>query len=143
MPTLLLGLAALNTAREPANDKDIRIKLETEGNNLVSRAFKIDNKMAAAALALASVYGQKGAMERANKLAERSIQYADTRRHANMGYTERGRLAFLQGDLVDAGLYLTEGRGDGSMGVNPMVETILTQTSVVGGECSPWSLDEH
>jgi RNA polymerase-associated protein CTR9 len=50
--------------------REDRLKLESEGVAYVQRAFKLNNKSSAAAIALASVSGQGGQIPVASKLAE-------------------------------------------------------------------------
>lgn len=131
---LLLGLSYLNTAREPFVNRDDRLRLEAEGISYVQRAFKLNNKCAASALALASVSGQGGQIPLASKLAERAIQYADNKRHSILANGERGRLGFIAGDVADAGPFIAAAKGEDAAGVNIMAELTLGQIAIKNGK---------
>ncbi len=133
---MLLGLASLNSAREPSAQRDDRLRLEAEGVAYVQRAFKINNKCAAAALALAGVSGQGGQIPLASKLAERAIQYADNKRHSILSNAERGRLGFVAGDVADAGPFIAAAKAEDTVGVNLMAELTLGQVAIKNGKCS-------
>lgn len=139
MALLLLGLASLNTAREPSTTRDERIRLEGEGVAYVQRAFKLNNRCSAAALALSTATGQSGQLPLASKLAERAIQYADTKRHAVLANAERGRLGFVAGDIADAGPFIAAVKAEDAAGVNIMAELTLGQIAIKNG--GPQSYD--
>jgi RNA polymerase-associated protein CTR9 len=134
---LLLGLASLNQAREPSASREERLAFETEGIALVQRSFKLNNKSAAAALALASVSGQSGQLPLASKLAERAIQMADNRRHSALANAERGRLGFIAGDVADAGPFIAAAKSEEGAGVNILAELTLGQIAIKNGQ---WTL---
>jgi len=131
---LLLGLAALNRAREPSATREQRLEFETEGVALVSKAFKLNNKSAASALALATITGQGGNLAVASKLAERAIQYADNKRHSALANAERGRLGFVSGDVGDAGPFIAAAKTEEGSGVNMLAELTLGQIAIKNGE---------
>lgn len=131
---LLLGLAALNTAREASTTHEDRIRLEGEGVTYIQRAFKLNNKCSAAALALSTAAGQSGQLPMASKLAERAIQYADTKRHAVLANAERGRLGFVAGDVADAGPFIAAAKTEDAAGVNIISELTLGQIAIKNGE---------
>ena len=133
---MLLGLASLNTAREPSVSRDKRLRLEAEGVSFVQRAFKLNNKSPAAALALANVSGHGGQLPVASKLAERAIQYADNKRHSVLANAERGRLGFVSGDVADAGPFIAAAKNEERAGVNIMAELTLGQIAIKNGERS-------
>ncbi|KAK4687282.1 RNA polymerase-associated protein CTR9, partial [Tremellales sp. Uapishka_1] len=130
---LLLGLASLNTAREPATSTEDRHKLEKEGAESVSFAFKLNKYSPAAALALSSIMGQGGKLPTASKLAERAIQYSDNKRHSVLANAERGRLGFVAGDLVDAGMFIAAAKAEEVGGFNMMAELTLGQIAIKSG----------
>jgi len=135
VPLLLLGLSSLNQAREPSTPRETRLKLEAEGVALVQRAFKLNNKSSAAALALASISGQGAQIPLASKLAERAIQFADNKRHSVLANSERGRLGFVAGDVGDAGPFIAAAKAEeGAAGVNVMAELTLGQIAIKSGE---------
>lgn len=135
MALLLLGLASLNIAREPSTTRDERIRLESEGVGHVQKAFKINNRCSAAALALSTATGQSGQLPLASKLAERAVQYADTKRHAVLANAERGRLGFVAGDIADAGPFIAAVKAEDAAGVNIMAELTLGQIAIKNGQC--------
>lgn len=137
MALLLLGLSALNTAREPAVPAADRVKAAAEGLAHVQRAFKLNNKSAASALALASISGQGGQIPVASKLAERAIQYADNKRHSVSANAERGRLGFMSGDMADAGPFIAAAKAEDPAGVNLIAELTLGQIAIKNGEPCP------
>lgn len=102
----------------------------------VQKAFKLNNKSPAAALALASISGQGGQLPVASKLAERAIQYADNKRHSVLANAERGRLGFVAGDVVDAGPFIAAAKNEEGAGVNIMAELTLGQIAIKNGESS-------
>ncbi|WVW83420.1 hypothetical protein I302_105440 [Kwoniella bestiolae CBS 10118] len=130
---LLLGLASLNLAREPALKRDERLRLETEGVDFVKRAFKLNVKSPASALALATISGQGGQLPVASKLAERAIQYSDNKRHSVLANAERGRLGFLAGDVADAGRYIAAAKAEDPNTVNIIAELTLGQIAIKSG----------
>ncbi|ORX39629.1 hypothetical protein BD324DRAFT_614410 [Kockovaella imperatae] len=129
---LLLGLASLNAAREPSKSQEEKLQLETEGVGYVQRAFKLNNKSPAAALALATVSGQGGQLPLASKLAERAIQYFDIKRQTALAFAERGRLGFMAGDVIDAGPFLAAAKNE-EAGLNTMAELTLGQIAIKNG----------
>lgn len=101
---------------------------------MIQRAFKLNNKCAASALALASVSGQGGQIPLASKLAERAIQYSDNKRHSILANAERGRLGFIAGDVADAGPFIAAAKGDEAAGVNILAELTLGQIAIKSGK---------
>ncbi|WVN89020.1 uncharacterized protein L203_104236 [Cryptococcus depauperatus CBS 7841] len=130
---LLLGLASLNNAREPSVSRSERVKLETEGVGYVQKAFKLNSKSSASALALASISGHGGQVPLASKLAERAIQYADNKLHSINASAERGRLGFVAGDLADAGTYIATVKKDDPNATNIPAELALGQIAIKSG----------
>ncbi|WVR04975.1 hypothetical protein IAU60_001987 [Kwoniella sp. DSM 27419] len=130
---LLLGLASLNLAREPALAQEQRIKLSTEGIDFVKRAFKLNVKSPASALALSTISGQGGQLPLASKLAERAIQYSDNKRHAVLANAERGRLGFMSGDVADAGRFIAAAKAEDPAAVNILAELTLGQIAIKSG----------
>ncbi|WWC85242.1 uncharacterized protein L201_000104 [Kwoniella dendrophila CBS 6074] len=130
---LLLGLASLNLAREPALKREERLRLETEGVDFVKRAFKKNVKSPASALALATISGQGSQIPVASKLAERAIQYSDNKRHSVLANAERGRLGFVSGDVADAGRYIAAAKAEDPNTVNILAELTLGQIAIKSG----------
>ena len=134
VPILLLGLASLNSAREPTQSSTDQIRLETEGAALVQKAFKLNTKSPAAALALASITSQGQDVTLASKLAERAIQYSDNKRHTVVAHGVRGRLGFIAGDVTDAGPFIAAAKAEDATGINMLAELTLGQIAIKNGE---------
>jgi RNA polymerase-associated protein CTR9 len=107
---------------------------ETEGVSYVQRAFKLNTKSTAAALALTTVAALGGKIELASKLAERAVQFADNKRHSILANSERGRLGFIAGDYSDASPYFTAAKNQDPQGVNIIAELTLAQIAIKNGE---------
>ena len=131
---LLLGFASLNSSREPATSDEDRVQLQAEGVAFVQAGFKLNNKNAAAALALAGVSGAGGQTAIASKLAERAIQYADNKRHVVAANTERGRLGFIMKDLVDATPFLTAATQAEAGAANILADLTAAQIAIQAGQ---------
>ena len=125
-------MAALNNAREPLSGTTDRVQSAADGVAYVQRAFKLNNKCSAAALALSTTAGSDGQIPMASKLAERAIQYADTKRHSVLANAERGRLGFVAGDVVDAGPFIAAANAEDG-GVNVIAELTLGQIALKNG----------
>ncbi|BEI92846.1 uncharacterized protein CcaverHIS019_0504740 [Cutaneotrichosporon cavernicola] len=132
-PPLLLGLSSLNMARDPSVPLPERVAFESQGVDKVSAAFRLNNKSAAAALALAAVCTLGREVEMASKLAERAIQYSDNRRHSVLANSERGRLGFIAGELTDAARYIGAAKTEDPNTVNVMAELTLAQIAIKNG----------
>jgi RNA polymerase-associated protein CTR9 len=130
---LLLGLADLNTARDPAQPAADRLTSEASGVGYLQQAFKLNMHSSATALALASITSQSGRLTQASKLAERAIQYSDNKHHTVLANAERGRLGFVAGDVADAGPYIAAANGADGAGVNVMAELTLGQIAIKNG----------
>ena len=103
----------------------------------MQRAFKLNNKCSAAALALSTATGQSGQLQIASKLAERAVQFADTKRHSVLANAERGRLGFVSGDTADAAPFIAAVKAEDAAGVNIMAELTLGQIAIKNGQ-STW-----
>ncbi|WVQ78211.1 hypothetical protein IAT38_000294 [Cryptococcus sp. DSM 104549] len=130
---LLIGLASLNSAREPSVPSEERVVLQNEGVAYVQRAFKLNNKAPASAFTLASVSGHGTQVPLASKLAERAVQYSDNRRHSVLANAERGRLGFIAGDVADAGTYIAQAKAEDPAAVNIIAELTLGQVAIKSG----------
>ncbi|THH14902.1 hypothetical protein EW146_g5490 [Bondarzewia mesenterica] len=104
---LLLGLEALNSSRDPnLTDEERTYEIRT-GSKLIERAFNSNQRNAAAANALCDIFLRKGQHKRALKLAERTIQFADTLTILTDGYIHAGRVCHAEGSIVDATKHYT------------------------------------
>ncbi|KAH9053217.1 RNA polymerase II-associated protein [Lactarius vividus] len=72
------------------------------GSKLIERAFNSNQRNASAANALCDIFLRKGQHKRALKLAERTIQFADTLAVLTDGYIRAGRVCHAQGSYSDA-----------------------------------------
>ncbi|KAH9961533.1 RNA polymerase II-associated protein [Russula dissimulans] len=99
---LLLGLEALNASKGPDLSEDERIQELMVGSKLIERAFNSNQRNASAANALCDIFLRKGQYTRALKLAERTIQFADTMAVLTDGYIRAGRVCHAEGSYGDA-----------------------------------------
>ncbi|KAJ6625349.1 RNA polymerase II-associated protein [Mycena sp. CBHHK59/15] len=110
---LLLGLEAINASKNDYNSEEERTQSYTTGTKMIERAFKANQRSAAAANALCELFIRKGNYDRALKLAERTIQFADTLTVLTEGYIRAGRVSHAEGSLAHATKYYssaTEGQ---------------------------------
>ncbi|THU95501.1 RNA polymerase II-associated protein [Dendrothele bispora CBS 962.96] len=89
---LLLGLEAINASKDERQTEEERTRLLFTGSKYLERAFNANNRNASAANALCEIFIQKGNSKRALKLAERTIQFADTLTLLTEGYVRAGRI---------------------------------------------------
>lgn len=101
---VLLGLAAINASKDLRLQPDERAQEYATGIKHVELAFKLNKASAAAANALAEMFLRKGpaALPTALKLAERTIQHADTLSLLADGHMRAGRALHAQGQLPAA-----------------------------------------
>lgn len=104
---LLLGLEALNSSKNPALTDEERTLEIRNGSKLIERAFNANQRNAAAANALCDIFLRKGQHKRALKLAERTIQFADTVTVLTDGYIRAGRVCHAEGSIADATRHYT------------------------------------
>ncbi|KAF9647341.1 RNA polymerase II-associated protein [Thelephora ganbajun] len=105
---LLLGLEAINTSKNEKLPEDERRSAFVSGTKLIELAFKANQRNSAAANALCELFLRKGNYARAMKLAERTIQFADTLTILTDGYIKAGRVSHAEGSILDATRHLTE-----------------------------------
>lgn len=105
---LLLGLEAVNTSKNERLPEDERRSVFVSGTKLIEMAFKSNQKNSAAANALCELFLRKGNHARAMKLAERTIQFADTLTILTDGYIKAGRVSHAQGSILDATRHFAE-----------------------------------
>ncbi|KAG6897532.1 hypothetical protein C0992_000517 [Termitomyces sp. T32_za158] len=118
---VLLGLEAINSSKNDTTPEAERASLFMHGTRLINMAFKSNQRSAAAANALCEVFLRKEEYDRvcssptlsircsysqkALKLAERTIQFADTLTILTEGYLRAGRVSHAEGSLTDASKY--------------------------------------
>ncbi|KAH7907720.1 hypothetical protein BJ138DRAFT_1116454 [Hygrophoropsis aurantiaca] len=117
---LLLGLESINASKlrlpsqsQSQSDSD-RTRSEADraqaflsGTKLIEKAFNANQKNAAAANALCELFLRKGSYKRALKLAERTIQFADTLTLLTEGYLRAARVLHAEGSPAQATKYYT------------------------------------
>ncbi|KAG9220389.1 hypothetical protein CCMSSC00406_0006654 [Pleurotus cornucopiae] len=96
---LLLGLDGINSSKNEQQPEQERKRLFVTGTKLVETAFRTNRKSAAAANALCEIVLQKGNHKQALKLAERTVQFADTLTVLTDGYLRAARVSHAQGSL--------------------------------------------
>ncbi|KAF8637305.1 hypothetical protein AX16_010835 [Volvariella volvacea WC 439] len=104
---LLLGLEAINASKNEAWSEKERASSYLTGTKLVEKAFKTNHKSAAAANALCELFLRKGKYEQALKLAERTVQFADTLTILTEGYIRAGRVLHAEGSTLQASKFFT------------------------------------
>lgn len=96
---LLLGLECLNASKVENQTQERMAHLLTTGTRHIEKAFNANQKSAAAANALSELFLRKGQYKRALKLAERTIQCADTLTVFTDGSVRAARAFHLEGDV--------------------------------------------
>ncbi|PFH49770.1 hypothetical protein AMATHDRAFT_76029 [Amanita thiersii Skay4041] len=104
---LLLGLESINASKNDQLTEAERTHAFVTGTKMIEKAFNTNQKSAAAANALCELFLRKGDFKRALKLAERTIQFADTLTILSDGYLRAGRVLHSEGSLLQATRYFT------------------------------------
>ncbi|KAF5374557.1 hypothetical protein D9757_010165 [Collybiopsis confluens] len=104
---LLLGLESVNASKDSHLTEEERTQLILTGTKMIERAFKANQKNASAANALCEIFIQKGSFKQALKLAERTMQFADTLTVLTEGYVRAGRVSHAEGNVLAATRYYT------------------------------------
>ncbi|RPD78632.1 RNA polymerase II-associated protein [Lentinus tigrinus ALCF2SS1-7] len=99
---LLLGLEALNASKNESQSDEERRDEFIKGTQMIQKAFNANQRNSAAANALCELLLQKGETQRAFKLAERTIQFADVKGILCDGYIRAGRVCHKEGSIKDA-----------------------------------------
>ncbi|KAF9464960.1 RNA polymerase II-associated protein [Collybia nuda] len=102
---LLLGLDAINSSKNNNTTESERAQSFLQGTKFIEKAFNANQKSAAAANALCELFLRKGNYKRALKLAERTVQFADTLTVLTEGYLRAGRVSHAEGSLAYATRY--------------------------------------
>ncbi|TFK44271.1 RNA polymerase II-associated protein [Crucibulum laeve] len=99
---LLLGIETINGSKgDQVSESEKTYAIHT-GTKYIEQAFKANQKSAAAANALCGIFLAKGNYNMALKLAERTIQFADTLSLLTEGYIRAGRVSHAKGDVEQA-----------------------------------------
>ncbi|KAH7889009.1 hypothetical protein F5I97DRAFT_1804053 [Phlebopus sp. FC_14] len=104
---LLLGLESINASKAGNQSEQERAQAYLIGTKYVEKAFKMNQKSAAAANALCELFLRKSNFKRALKLAERTIQFADTLTLLTEGNLRAARVLHAEGSLKEATKYYT------------------------------------
>ncbi|KAF9269021.1 RNA polymerase II-associated protein [Marasmius fiardii PR-910] len=97
---LLLGLESINASKDTSHLESERTRSYITGTKLVESAFKLNQKNASAANALCELFIQKGNYKRGMKLAERTVQFADTLTILTEGHIRSGRISHAEGNTT-------------------------------------------
>ncbi|KAI6121861.1 hypothetical protein F5141DRAFT_1092907 [Pisolithus sp. B1] len=104
---LLLGLESINASKTGNLSEEERAQSFLMGTKYIEAAFKTNQKSAAAANALCELFLRKSNLKRALKLAERTVQFADTLTLLTEGNLRAARVLHAEGSLMDATKYYT------------------------------------
>ncbi|KAI0786580.1 RNA polymerase II-associated protein [Abortiporus biennis] len=99
---LLLGLEAMNSSKNENQSEESRRQEFILGTKMIEQAFRSNQRNSAAANALCELFLRKGQYNRALKLAERTIQFADTLTVLTDGYIRAGRILHSEDAIGDA-----------------------------------------
>ncbi|KIJ50411.1 hypothetical protein M422DRAFT_159950 [Sphaerobolus stellatus SS14] len=99
---LLLGLDLLNQSKDYSHSDSERAQVAQEGYKYIERVFKANKQNAAASNVLSGLFLRKGQYATALKLAERTIQYADTLAILSDGYIRAGLVSHAEGNMIEA-----------------------------------------
>ncbi|KAF9527372.1 RNA polymerase II-associated protein [Crepidotus variabilis] len=99
---LLLGLESINLSKTSHLSEAEKAQSFVAGTKMIEKAFKVNNRNASAANALCELFLRKGSHSRALKLAERTIQFADTLTVLTEGYLRAGRVSHVS-NMLDQG----------------------------------------
>ncbi|PPQ83611.1 hypothetical protein CVT25_006296 [Psilocybe cyanescens] len=104
---LLLGIESVNASKSEKLSESEKARSFVTGTKLIEKAFQANNRNAAAANALCELFVRKGNYPRALKLAERTIQFADTLTILTEGYLRAGRVSHASGSMARATKFYT------------------------------------
>ena len=97
-----MGLEAINASKNPDEDDTDRTENYIRGTKFCEKAFKLNNRNAAAANVLFDLFLQRGDKKVSLKLSERTIQFAETLVLFSSGHINAGRLAQMEGATTEA-----------------------------------------
>ncbi|KAN0091495.1 hypothetical protein V8E55_005061 [Tylopilus felleus] len=104
---LLLGLESINASKTGNQTEQERAQAFLIGTKYIERAFNANQKSAAAANALCELFLRKSNLKRALKLAERTVQFADTLTLLTEGNLRAARALHAEGSITEATKYYT------------------------------------
>lgn len=104
---LLLGLESINSSKSEHLTEAEKTHTFLSGTKMIEKAFKANQRSAAAANALCELFLRKGDHQRALKLAERTIQFADTLTLLTEGYLRAARVSHAEGSYAQATKFYT------------------------------------
>lgn len=99
---LLLGIEQLNRSKDYALLEASRVEAAQIGYKHVEKAFNTNKQCAAAANVLSALFLRKGNFPTALKLAERTIQYADTLVVLSDGHIRAALVSHAEGRMAEA-----------------------------------------
>ncbi|KAF8585877.1 RNA polymerase II-associated protein [Ramaria rubella] len=99
---LLLGLEQLNQSKDWNRSEASRAQAAQTGYKFVEKAFNTNKQSAAAANVLSALFLRKGNHATALKLAERTVQYADTLAVLSDGYIRAALVSHAEGQMTEA-----------------------------------------
>ncbi|KAF8513907.1 RNA polymerase II-associated protein [Hysterangium stoloniferum] len=99
---LLLGIEQLNQSKDYNRSEASRADSAQSGYKFVEKAFNTNKQSAAAANVLSALFLRKGNYGTALKLAERTIQYADTLVILSDGYIRAALVSHAEGEMGEA-----------------------------------------
>ncbi|KAJ9105261.1 hypothetical protein QFC21_001628 [Naganishia friedmannii] len=131
---LLLTVAEANEAKSIASklsEEDRQEKLIATTRQMGQLFVQTHQKLSPVALSLIRNTEVQGQLDKAIKLAERALQYADTAAHSRRAVSERTRLAYMAGDKEDVEMYAGRLRQDPVPDV--VVEIVRAQNAISSG----------
>lgn len=99
---LLLGIEQLNQSKEHNRSEAAKVQAAQTGYKHVEIAFNTNKQCAAAASVLSALFLRKGNFQTALKLAERTIQYADTLVVLSDGHIRAALVSHAEGKMTEA-----------------------------------------
>ncbi|TFK74286.1 RNA polymerase II-associated protein [Pluteus cervinus] len=99
---LLLGIEAINASKNDDLTEEERYSQRKRGTEMVGEAFKANKHSAAAANVLSDLFLQRQEYSKSMKLAERTIQFADTVSLLIEGFIRAGRVSHAEGSVSRA-----------------------------------------
>ncbi|KAG9316871.1 hypothetical protein JVU11DRAFT_2947 [Chiua virens] len=130
---LLLGLESINASKTGDQTEQERAQAFLIGTKYIEKAFNANQKSAAAANALCELFLRKHNLKRALKLAERTIQFADTLSLLTEGNLRAARALHAEGSIKEATKYYTvatEGQPNHVLGAIGMAQMQMLNDEV-------------